>query len=72
MSLIKFLLYRNNKTSILAARKYGEKEQNIPKDVSVLASRKYGNNAAQRQCKQDKEQLKKQGILFDNKYYKML
>jgi len=44
MSLIKFLLFRNKKTSVLGARKYGQKEHTEPKETSALASRQYGND----------------------------
>ena len=56
MSLIKFLLYRNNKTSVLSARKYGVKQHAEPKETSVLASRQYGNCVSQNKCKKTKEQ----------------
>lgn len=44
MSLIKFLLFRNKKTSVLGARKYGQKEHTEPKETSVLAYRQYGKD----------------------------
>ena len=42
MGLIKFLFYRKKEQSILASRKYGEKQVN-PEDleVSLLAYKKY-------------------------------
>lgn len=59
MSLIKFLLFRNKKTSVLGARKYGEKQQVKPQDTSALAYRQYGKSASQNQHKQNEEQLLK-------------
>jgi len=59
MSLIKFLLFRNKKTSILGARKYGEKEHIEPKETSILASRKYGGNINKIEKKQEESTLKK-------------
>lgn len=44
MSLIKFLLFRNKKTSALAYRKYGEENKFEPQETSALASRKYGKD----------------------------
>lgn len=44
MSLIKFLLSRNKKTSALAYRKYGEENKFEPQETSALASRKYGKD----------------------------
>ena len=44
MSLIKFLLFRNKKTSVLGARKYGQKEHAEPKETCALASRQYGKD----------------------------
>ncbi len=44
MSLFDFLLFRNKKTSVLGARKYGQKEHAEPKETSVLASRQYGKD----------------------------
>lgn len=44
MGLIKFLLFRNKKTSVLGARKYGEKEHTELQETSALAYRKYGKD----------------------------
>ena len=44
MSLFDFLLFRNKKTSVLGARKYGEKQQAELQDTSVLAYRQYGKD----------------------------
>ena len=42
MSLIKFLFYRKKEQSILASRKYGEKQVNPEElDVPLLAQRRY-------------------------------
>ena len=42
MSLIKFLLYRKKDKSIIASRKYGEKQVNPEElDTSLLAYKKY-------------------------------
>ena len=60
MSLIKFLLFRNKKTSVLGARKYGEKQQVELQDTSVLASRQYGKPVSQnKNTRNDEQQLKK-------------
>ena len=59
MSLIKFLLFRNKKTSVLAARKYGEKERVEPENVSVLANRKYGKSINQDIDKEEEQTLQK-------------
>ena len=59
MSLIKFLLFRSKKTSILAARKYGAKEQVVPENISVLANRKYGKTINKIQDKQEEQTLQK-------------
>ena len=44
MSLIKFLLFRNNNTSALAYRKYGKDKKIEPKETSALAYRQYGKD----------------------------
>lgn len=44
MRLIKFLLFRNKKTSVLGARKYGKTESAEPKEISALAYRQYGKD----------------------------
>ena len=42
MSLLKFLLYRNKEKSILASKKYGEKQVKAEElDTSLLAYKKY-------------------------------
>ncbi len=42
MSLLKFLLYRNKEKSILASKKYGEKQVNPEKlDKPLLATKVY-------------------------------
>ena len=56
MSLIKFLLFRNKKTSLLASQQYGKIEQVQPKETSVLAYRQYGKYATQNQNKQNEKQ----------------
>lgn len=59
MSLIKFLLYRNKKTSVLGARQYGKTKSIKPKETSVLAYRQYNKKLNQNQDKESEEQLLK-------------
>ena len=59
MGLIKFLLFRNRKTSVLAARKYGEKQHVEPEDTSALAYRQYGKTINKIQDKQEEQTLQK-------------
>ena len=44
MSLFDFLLFRNKKTSVLGARKYGKTESVEPKETSALAYTQYGKD----------------------------
>ncbi|MFQ6723730.1 MAG: hypothetical protein ACLRFE_00145 [Clostridia bacterium] len=57
MSLIKFLLFRNKKTSVLAYRKYGKENKTEPQETSLLSSRQYGKCVSQNQHKQNQEQV---------------
>ena len=57
MSLINFLLFRNKKTSVLGARRYGEKQQIEPKETSVLAYKQYGKHVSQNKNTRNDEQL---------------
>ena len=59
MSLIKFLLFRNKKTSVLGARKYGKTESVEPKETSALAYRQYGKHVSKNKNTRNEEQLLK-------------
>ena len=56
MSLIKFLLFRNRQTSVLGARKYGQKEHTKPKETSVLAYKQYAKFASKNKSGKTEEQ----------------
>ena len=59
MSLIKFLLFRNKKTSVLGARKYGKVQHAEPRETSALAYRQYGKPVSQNKNTRNDEQLLK-------------
>ena len=59
MSLIKFLLFRNKKTSVLGARKYGKVQHTEPQETSALAYRQYGKPVSQNKNTRNDEQLLK-------------